>query len=326
MTIEKLDAGYSNLPILLEVLKDKNNTLCIRVYMQYSVVSDHVFAMDAGRKVNPNPSDVIATADTLVGNILSPSDLTTLLDLNEIRVNDIKIRECDETTSCIVLNTKLKELSHKDFGDNTYAWMADYVVYLDKLKESGSWVDHTLLRAHIESSIDSSYYIQPLVDVFAESRINKGTNYNTLFKNSVFSLFDIWIPYKTSSVEDAIIRIYSRKYGIVGLALANANLDNAFTNDYVPFEINGNDTIKTNEFNDYILNLKSIDGAVITENDADVYIEAYSGYLPKSRISTVNGVGKFKVGALGLESGDKIDIKLGFKNLRNLVTKQIIVE
>jgi hypothetical protein len=48
-------------------------------------------------------------------------------------------------------------------------------------------------------------------------------------------------------------------------------------------------------------------------HDTTVYLEAVSGYLPQTRVTTSGLTATFKVGALGMEAGEEIRIKAGFK-------------
>ena len=50
----------------------------------------------------------------------------------------------------------------------------------------------------------------------------------------------------------------------------------------------------------------------------DVYLEHTGGYLPHHRISITDGTGSFKVGALGMTSGDMFKVKIGFRSYTGL--------
>tara|TARA_B100000470_G_scaffold72642_1_gene55509 strand:- start:8488 stop:9483 length:996 start_codon:yes stop_codon:yes gene_type:complete len=56
------------------------------------------------------------------------------------------------------------------------------------------------------------------------------------------------------------------------------------------------------------------DGALIART-SEAYLESTAGYLPKTRVPITDGLGTFKVTALGLESGDTFKVKIGFRNL-----------
>jgi len=49
------------------------------------------------------------------------------------------------------------------------------------------------------------------------------------------------------------------------------------------------------------------------ERDAEIFLEVINGYLPKTRIKTVNGQANVAFIALGLNAGDSARVKAGFK-------------
>jgi hypothetical protein len=48
--------------------------------------------------------------------------------------------------------------------------------------------------------------------------------------------------------------------------------------------------------------------------NTELYLEGVAGYLPKQRCTIANGLGRFKVGAIGLDVGDAVKVKIGWKN------------
>ncbi len=54
-----------------------------------------------------------------------------------------------------------------------------------------------------------------------------------------------------------------------------------------------------------------IDGNALPVSDFELLLEVTAGYLPQKRCVLQSGAGSFKVGALGLEPGDSIRVKLG---------------
>jgi hypothetical protein len=55
-------------------------------------------------------------------------------------------------------------------------------------------------------------------------------------------------------------------------------------------------------------------GKPIRDADAELYLEHTGGYLPKLRVTTMDGEARFRVGALGLEPGDSFRVKAGFRH------------
>jgi hypothetical protein len=71
---------------------------------------------------------------------------------------------------------------------------------------------------------------------------------------------------------------------------------------------------------------KMVDSDGTTINHAtDVYLEHTGGYLPHHRINITDGTGSFKVGALGMTSGDIFKVKVGFRTYSGLLDVEYIV-
>lgn len=60
-------------------------------------------------------------------------------------------------------------------------------------------------------------------------------------------------------------------------------------------------------------------------NDAEIYFEAINGYLPKSRQRTTQGKTVVKVLPLGLDVGDSVRLKAGFKFYPALDDAQVVI-
>ncbi len=69
---------------------------------------------------------------------------------------------------------------------------------------------------------------------------------------------------------------------------------------------------------------KNID-ALITDHSVRLYLETNAGYLPHRQVFTKDGVANFNLMALGLEPGDKIKLKVGWRNYSGADEKIIAV-
>jgi hypothetical protein len=74
------------------------------------------------------------------------------------------------------------------------------------------------------------------------------------------------------------------------------------------------------------LSLKTSSGTLIKDASPQVYLEQTAGYLPKCRVVPQDGKAQFKVTALGLDVGDSIRVKAGFRHYGGLAehTMQVI--
>jgi hypothetical protein len=87
---------------------------------------------------------------------------------------------------------------------------------------------------------------------------------------------------------------------------------------------NGGGTIDADGYDTVEFKMVDSDGTTIN-HATDVYLEHTGGYLPKQRIDIINGIGSFKVGALGLSSDDTFKVKIGFRNYTGLTDVNYIV-
>lgn len=73
------------------------------------------------------------------------------------------------------------------------------------------------------------------------------------------------------------------------------------------------------------LSLKTSRGTLIRDAAPQVYLEQTAGYLPKRRLVPQDGKAQFKVTALGLEAGDSIKVKAGFRHYGGLADHSLQV-
>lgn len=160
--------------------------------------------------------------------------------------------------------------------------------------------------------------VQPF-NVFAMSRDNKFTNRQcaTLFLHTK-PMGTIIVPFKDAPVEDWIVvfnmleptllRISSGEAVEPTISLDVARYDFlpriAFDDREVQVAADGAATIG--------FGLTDALGAPLT-NDAEIHFESTGGYLPRSRISIVDGRGTVRVVARDLVPGETFKVKAGFK-------------
>lgn len=56
----------------------------------------------------------------------------------------------------------------------------------------------------------------------------------------------------------------------------------------------------------------------LLDANCELFLEATGGYLPQQRITVKNGIGEFRVTALGLDVGEKFKVKVGFRLMTGL--------
>ena len=73
------------------------------------------------------------------------------------------------------------------------------------------------------------------------------------------------------------------------------------------------DTIAPDGYATVTVSCKMPTGELCTDCNSEVFLEPVVGVLPKSRVTLTNGTATFRVSALGLQSGDSIRIKAGWR-------------
>ncbi len=168
---------------------------------------------------------------------------------------------------------------------------------------------------------------------FIYSYLNKLTNKEVLEQLEGNFIAKLSIPFKDNSIiDDSNVLVVN--YGSLGCKfsgipvvpeeLTNEELEIRSRNMLTPkITISGPDSITDlNNGEEYIIDVKWADGRPI-EKDVTVYLKSDAGYLSKNKVTTNNGIAKIKVIPLGLNNGDHITLKAGFKYLPGLTKKGI---
>lgn len=88
----------------------------------------------------------------------------------------------------------------------------------------------------------------------------------------------------------------------------------------------GPDSIPAGESADYTVEMFSKNtGTLVDDIETQVCLEAAAGYLPHRRVTIANGSATFPLMALGLNAGDRIKLKTGWRNYSGLDEKIITV-
>jgi hypothetical protein len=78
--------------------------------------------------------------------------------------------------------------------------------------------------------------------------------------------------------------------------------------------VSGGGMVEPDGYTEVTVRLASAEG-----KDTTLYLEETGGYLPMKRVQTVGGVATFKVGALGLQTGDAFKVKVGLRNFSGML-------
>jgi len=95
---------------------------------------------------------------------------------------------------------------------------------------------------------------------------------------------------------------------------------------FASLRLSGPDTVQAGQQASYSIEMysKNVD-ALVDDVEARVYLESSAGYLPQRQVDIRNGTGSFALMALGLSAGDRIKLKLGWRNFSGATEKIITV-
>lgn len=90
--------------------------------------------------------------------------------------------------------------------------------------------------------------------------------------------------------------------------------------------LSGPDTLPAEGSGEYALTLTDPEsGAPLIDPSPIAWLEATAGYLPKRRVAIAGGTAAFRLAALGLEAGDRIKLKAGWRFHSGLAEKEIAI-
>lgn len=102
----------------------------------------------------------------------------------------------------------------------------------------------------------------------------------------------------------------------------NINFDYAQIREFLPrITITGSDKIKSGGLETY--QIEAMRFGKLMPQALTVYLESTAGYLPKTRLELVEGLGAFKFRAMDLDAGDVAELKLGLRYLSSKATKTV---
>lgn len=119
-------------------------------------------------------------------------------------------------------------------------------------------------------------------------------------------------------------KVYVEGVGEVTPQPVPEDLDTPHT--YATLVLSASETVEAEAYTNVSVRCQMPDGTLRTDCQSEVFLEAVSGYLPKTRVQLVDGIGAFKVGAIGLTAGDKVRVKAGWRYVPGLGDVSITVE
>lgn len=95
---------------------------------------------------------------------------------------------------------------------------------------------------------------------------------------------------------------------------------------FASLRLSGPDTIAAGQAATYSIEMFSKNTDTLVDDvDTKVYLECNAGYLPQRQVEISNGMGSFPLMALGLSAGDKIKLKVGWRNYSGVDEKIVTI-
>tara|TARA_B100000470_G_scaffold219628_1_gene206787 strand:- start:2049 stop:3023 length:975 start_codon:yes stop_codon:yes gene_type:complete len=211
-----------------------------------------------------------------------------------------------------IRDTYTEQLKGKYFRNVSYSWIDPTDPSISSGEKDGAcWVIGVAR---------GEYFASPAYNSLATTYNSKAHPLRSVRQyGSPASLF-VYQPFSTDKFTECSMTLkYNKRWGF------STNVDGWETNDdynyisqleeaFPKFEVtsgggdidvDGTDTVS----------FKMVDGSDATmSRDCEIYLESTGGYLPKKRVNLKDGVGSFKVQALGLDADDTFKVKIGFRN------------
>jgi hypothetical protein len=216
------------------------------------------------------------------------------------------------------------------------------VVSLEALRSRPDFGDHALFTIYDQVCTNSTgvnpNVFQNVSNLYAATiatKMDAGTYHSSVLQ--LFPMAAIYVPFADSPISDWAIAVNcgpeDGEMNEITLGDGLERLDGVSiptTGELLVFPVvkfsGSSAVIAPNNEVQVDFHLEAADGSAITSTDADVYLDTIGGYLTKKRVRTSGGQGSVVLRAEGLQSGDVVKIKCGFKHFSGTDDFMVTVE
>ncbi|EME69934.1 hypothetical protein H261_11034 [Paramagnetospirillum caucaseum] len=148
-----------------------------------------------------------------------------------------------------------------------------------------------------------------------DTYLSKRSGADEFIKNRVHTAFHLYVPEKGCSFTDCALHAFiGSDYPLItNVEMVARTADEIRASAMPGLKLSGPSGISPEAYALIQVVATNADGSIRDTVSSTVFLEEVNGYLPKRRVDLVNGVGQFRVGALGLVSGDTVRVKAGFR-------------
>lgn len=223
--------------------------------------------------------------------------------------------------------------------DDTKVIGRETSVHLDTMRARPEWKDGCSWHFRISDDITGSNIPKPSNDrvimynctaeTFASKRLSG--NYMTM-QNAFFTQGIMHVPFADADFTEMSYHLLLADPGVVYESnLEFSELEKGV--NVIDFQDNRRFPNMTIDAPDTITHDKYVQGKVqvlwqgkpLSGHTVEVCLDALAGYLPKTRLVVGSEPESFRIGALGLQAGDKILLRAGFKYRSSMAEKLITV-
>lgn len=250
-------------------------------------------------------------------------DRFVLVDGNEPTTSEISVS----------VSTENNNISYKIINNTTNTTSLDLIIPFEIITNHALYSDQSIwtvsldvINNNTKTHENCSQYVVKSSDIISMFSNTINTKDETIGRekyNTHGVPFRIFVPSKNSTIEDLVIvqlnPIQQVEYDVYSSVTLMAGQNILSWKDLISsINISGPSSINANE--SFTLSVQTEESSI-----SEVFVEPICGYVNKTRVLLQNGTGSLQVDTSGLNTGDIIDIKFGFKQLTGIAryTKQI---
>ena len=149
---------------------------------------------------------------------------------------------------------------------------------------------------------------------YADTSVSKRNGQEEYRKGALHSAIHLYIPYTPARLDACAMHIWTHSaYPLLIDRPVVGQPVEATRQSVLPvLSVTGPESLPPDGYAILTVN------ASMSDARGTLYLEGVNGYLPKRRAQMTGGTASFRLGALGLEPGDEVRVKVGFKYFSGL--------
>lgn len=222
------------------------------------------------------------------------------------------------------------ELLRDDLAGKTFEELGGSCLDLDSGIGASEWADRTAWMWPLPFSL-SGRPGAPF-NIFIETFETKAKTPRLLDTTDACGSLEVYVPFKACDFTECSFSLcLNQEYGLLGnqpmgIEVTYDDVRNHVQKPFPQVVLSSSQvSISSDAYESVVATITDGNGAIITDASADLYIESSGGYVPKTKITTVNGQATIRFGALGLTAGDTFQVKVGFRHYSNVAAVAVTV-